>query len=291
MTTETEKLEKSVWTFIEWADEELCEYNCMTKITELRTENGFSVLKYYGHWPFKRYLGFEEPASALFSLFNAFPHFHFLVKMIKTNYKNKTKYFMHSWLVLYAILAINTWMSSAIYHAKKTSFSTLYDYLSAVIFLSHGLFLSIRRLIGIVNHQHQIMSFIIYGIILILLVFRCTKMIRGEISYDQHMQLCIYIVIFTCIIWIYSILFTMKQDPTIHMKSIFDSNKFYCFICQFGFILASCFELFDFPPYFKLFDAHSIWHFATIPLGYLWYTFWEKDEEYYYVTQLQSKKI
>jgi hypothetical protein len=29
-------------------------------------------------------------------------------------------------------------------------------------------------------------------------------------------------------------------------------------------------QIFDFPPYHNLIDAHAVWHAGTIPLGFLW---------------------
>lgn len=40
---------------------------------------------------------------------------------------------------------------------------------------------------------------------------------------------------------------------------------------------ATALEVFDFPPYFGIFDAHSLWHAATVPLVLLWWS-WVKDD-------------
>jgi hypothetical protein len=36
-------------------------------------------------------------------------------------------------------------------------------------------------------------------------------------------------------------------------------------------------EIFDFPPVWGIFDAHSIWHAATLPITYLWWSFIKDD--------------
>ncbi|KAJ2238437.1 hypothetical protein IWW45_000057 [Coemansia sp. RSA 485] len=41
--------------------------------------------------------------------------------------------------------------------------------------------------------------------------------------------------------------------------------------------LAFCLELFDFPPFLDTFDAHSLWHAATIPIVAHWYDYLVKD--------------
>ena len=37
--------------------------------------------------------------------------------------------------------------------------------------------------------------------------------------------------------------------------------------------LATCLELFDFSPWWRFIDAHSLWHLATAPLAVMWYDF------------------
>lgn len=41
--------------------------------------------------------------------------------------------------------------------------------------------------------------------------------------------------------------------------------------------LAMLLEIYDFPPYLGLFDAHAIWHATTIPLTYIWWSFIRDD--------------
>ncbi|KAK4353043.1 hypothetical protein RND71_028561 [Anisodus tanguticus] len=36
-------------------------------------------------------------------------------------------------------------------------------------------------------------------------------------------------------------------------------------------------EIYDFPPYATLVDAHALWHATTIPLTYIWWSFIQDD--------------
>jgi hypothetical protein len=64
-------------------------------------------------------------------------------------------------------------------------------------------------------------------------------------------------------------------------------NRFRCLACQVAFAAASMLELFDFPPIWGILDAHSLWHLATVPLGFQWYEFWRQDElNYSYVVEM-----
>lgn len=40
---------------------------------------------------------------------------------------------------------------------------------------------------------------------------------------------------------------------------------------------ATALELFDFPPWGRIIDAHSLWHLATVPIALFWYDFLVQD--------------
>lgn len=40
---------------------------------------------------------------------------------------------------------------------------------------------------------------------------------------------------------------------------------------------AMCLELFDFPPWGRVVDAHALWHLATAPIASFWYNFLIQD--------------
>ncbi|KAF2572627.1 hypothetical protein F2Q70_00004523 [Brassica cretica] len=49
-------------------------------------------------------------------------------------------------------------------------------------------------------------------------------------------------------------------------------------------------EIYDFPPYGGYFDAHSIWHLATVPLTILWWSFIRDDAEFRTSSLLKKSK-
>lgn len=56
----------------------------------------------------------------------------------------------------------------------------------------------------------------------------------------------------------------------------------------FGATFAMLLEVFDFPPLWGIFDAHAIWHAATLPITYLWWGFIKDDATFR--TELLVKK-
>ena len=169
----------------DWNCEDDCRYSCMHEITSLRLKNGYGVLKYYGHWPFHRCFGFEEFASVIFSLANSIPHILQLLGMLGV----KSPTFMSSWLLMYPIFAVNAWSFSAIFHARKTEYTTLLDYISALLFLAYNLWIALRRAWG--SSADPTIVSTVFIIDCFLLGYQCHEMIMGRVDYGSHMTVCI----------------------------------------------------------------------------------------------------
>ncbi|GFZ15276.1 Per1-like family protein [Actinidia rufa] len=54
--------------------------------------------------------------------------------------------------------------------------------------------------------------------------------------------------------------------------------------------LAMLLEIYDFSPYWKLIDAHSLWHAIAIPITFLWWSFIRDDAEFRTSTLLKKTK-
>lgn len=262
---------------VTWDSFDLCNHHCMLLVTKSRIENNLPAFKYFGHWPFIRWFGLEEPASVLFSVLNLFPH---LIKFLTSIYylltgKYKTNnHFMSIWIDIYAIVSINAWIASAIYHSKKTIWSINYDLISALLLVLIGMALSIHRVLISFNCNIKVIYFVNISIFAFFLIRVYFMLFSYEgVSFDLHMKTCISVVVGTTLLWLIWIFSDFYyQNPILR-----DYNKRICLIVQIWFILAAMLEIFDFPPIYLTFDAHSLWHASTILLGFLWYYFWESD--------------
>ena len=78
-------------------------------------KNGYPIQQFHGKWPFIRILGIQEPASALFSVFNLIPHILMLRRMRESIPRETKTYFV--WLG-YCLVSINTWTWSTIFHTR-----------------------------------------------------------------------------------------------------------------------------------------------------------------------------
>lgn len=250
-----------------WHCEDDCKYDCMQNITAFRSKNGFGPFKYYGHWPFLRLYGLEEPASVLFSILNSVPYIltlgrtliGMLIKGNRVKDKNGVEmktHFMHYWLVLYYFISINCWLSSAYYHARKTQSASLVDFASALLFLGYSLWLAIRRIWGVCADGRAVGLVFISG--LILYSYQVKLMSAGLVTFDRHMAVSISIAILNVLTWFFWVLFSSeKQEGN-------TNYRYLCLLCQVWFSLAALLEVYDFPAIYGLFDAHSLWYVLFI---------------------------
>jgi hypothetical protein len=245
-----------------WHCEDDCNYDCMQSITLIRSEKGYGPLKYYGHWPFLRIYGMEEPASVIFSILNSVPYFMILgrtlIGMLRKDNRVQDKngveiktHFMHNWLVLYYFVSINCWLTSAYYHARKTDSASLVDFASALLFLGYSWWLAIRRIWGVCANGKLVgLVFITGGM---LFSYQVNRMSAGLVTFDQHMYVSISIAILNVLTWFSWVLFSSeKQEGN-------TNYRYLCLLCQLWFSLAALLELYDFPAIYGLFDAHSLW--------------------------------
>ena len=269
----------------EWTCVDMCKYMCMHVVTNNRKQLGYPILKYYGHWPFIRYMGLEEPASVAFSMLNALPHVIFIILTLSRSSINKQipslslwsyspNYYMRPWLLFYPILALLSWTSAVVFHAKKTVLTSSIDYLTAFVFIFYAFWIALRRVWG--RRANPYLVSLSFVILVMLCCYRVYMMITDRVSFDNHMKLSISLAICSVVIWNTWIFVLSKKEDDVINKTKYH-RKWLCFWCQLLFCFASLLEIFDFPPYYGIFDAHSLWHASTVPLAFIWYHFWYRD--------------
>ncbi|RCV15694.1 hypothetical protein SETIT_3G078100v2 [Setaria italica] len=120
-----------------------CRYLCMMQREGERQSLGLSPVKYHGKWPFLRVSVFQEPLSAALSAINLFMHFTGWISFfLLVNYKlpirpqtKRTCYEYTSLWHIYAILTMNAWFWSSIFHSRDIDLSEKLDYSAAVALL------------------------------------------------------------------------------------------------------------------------------------------------------------
>lgn len=225
---------------------ESCSYDCMQSITKMRISKGHSILKYYGHWPVTRHFDMEEPASAIFSMLNCLPHLSYLLGRVCKEAEN-TQYYMTKWLNVLTFVSLNAWVTSTLYHSKKTTVSSRVDYASALLLLSYSLWVALRRIWAkYANPSAVSVAFTVY---MSIVTYRIRDILMGNFTFQNHMIICIGISIMHVSVWLLWILYVYLLDRTSFQKERrfkFTAVHSTCLVCQLLFVVAAMLEIFDF---------------------------------------------
>lgn len=264
---------------LQWECIDECQYTCMRNISDHYLKLTGKVPKYYGHWPFVRVFLMQEPAAALFSAANIAPHVYYLWKYWSQLSAPNSNYLYGKFLIGLSIISINAWLASVLYHTRKLPSTALYDYSSALVLLASNIWLAAYRLSIELKWRKTIINQGLFGLCSVFLLCFVARWIldlyQGTITFSDHMKRCIGLVVSQLVLWLAWIIISVA------------SHKYWCLLSQLWLAAAGTLEIFDFPPYFGHFDAHSLWHAATVPLGFILYHFWIQDVQYLYNSHIK----
>ncbi|XP_073393199.1 uncharacterized protein [Physcomitrium patens] len=241
-----------------------CRYQCM-----LREEAGSEFpVKYHGKWPFVRIFSLQEPASVAFSVMNLLVHFQgfssFLVLLYyKLPSRARGPYYEYVGLwTIYGLLSMNSWIWSTVFHSRDMTFTEMLDYSSAVALIGYSLMLAIIRTLNLRAEAPRVM---VAAPIIAFITTHILYLNLYKFDYGLNMIVCVVIGVAQLLIW--STWGFISRHPA----------RFKLWGVVFGAAFAMLLEIFDFPPLWGIFDAHAMWHAATLPITYLWWSFIKDD--------------
>ncbi len=246
----------------QWDCDSECGYRCMRLIHEDEQAKGISPKKYHGTWPFLRVFGHQEFFSALFSWLNAVPHVYFGLKF----YRSIPRFYSLYWLwVAFAVLGVNTWLWSAVFHTRDTPLTEKLDYYSAWLGI---LYAGACFIIRAADLRTTFSRFALLGGFASFFVLHVSYMHFIRFDYGWNMMVTagsgILLSIFV-ILWGFG-------SGLRHTRPLAIA---YCCL-----VAASLLEIFDFSPFFDLLDSHAIWHALTPPVGVAMWKFILEDAAY-----------
>ncbi|KAK8261394.1 hypothetical protein V6Z12_D13G184200 [Gossypium hirsutum] len=266
----------------QWDCQSDCRYNCMIDREKEREAVGHGPVKYHGKWPFTRVFGIQEPASVAFSALNLAMHFHGWLSFFILLYYNlplrqdKKAYYEYASLWhIYGLLAMNSWLWSAVFHSRDVDLTEKLDYSSAVALLGYSLIVSILRSFNVRVEAARVM------VAAPFLAFVTTHILYLNFytfDYGWNMKVCVAIGVAQLLIW------AIWVGITCH------PSRWKLWVVVVGGGLAMLLEIYDFPPYQGFFDAHAIWHATTIPLTCLWWSFIRDDAKFQTFILLKKAK-
>ncbi|CAM6109585.1 unnamed protein product [Calypogeia fissa] len=268
--------------FEEWDCRSECRYHCMKDTESKRELVSEAPMKYYGKWPFTRYLSLQEPASVIFSVLNLFAHLQGLLSFYRLVYyklprrvSTKAPYYEYTVLwIVYAALTMNSWFWSALFHKRDVNMTERLDYSSAIAFLGYSLVSTVIRVGNLRVEAAQVMA------AAPILAFTATHIMYlnfYHFDYGLNMKVCIVMGVTQLLLW------TGWAGITRHPSRF----KLWCVVL--GTVLSMLLEIFDFPPFWGVLDAHALWHACTVPITVFWWRFVKEDASF--MTAVQQRQL
>jgi len=239
-----------------WDCSENCKYECMHDNSVLRKRNGEQQVHYHGKWPFVRVFGIQELLSSMFSLLNGLPYLLLLLQ----DWRHRG--WIHArpvlcWSIrIYCLLSVNTWLQSALFHARECPATEALDYFCANMNVAKGL--------GFVLLQHiprhwsaKTTVLLAYMLPILSWVSVVCYLSFVEFDYGLFMTFTVSLGICASLLWL---LWVLRFRATFSWKILVPSLGVYVVLPL---------ELLDFPPMLGLADAHAMWHLCTVPLQFV----------------------
>ncbi|KAG2227215.1 hypothetical protein INT45_008459 [Circinella minor] len=246
-----------------WDCPENCQYTCMQKITDRALIENTPVYQYYGKWPFYRLWGIQEPASVLFSIGNGYVHYYYF-GILRRDIPNA--YYLKPFMLMFSLVGINAWIWSTVFHSRDFPLTEKLDYFSAGLFILYSLYYGVIRLFHI---QNKVIIRLLTVVVTMAFLAHISYLSFYTFDYGYNMMASVIVGSMLLLLWVgWAILQYIKPENK-HRRSY----AYLVILSVAGTSAAMALELFDFPPFLRVFDAHSLWHFSTIPLMVLWYRF------------------
>ncbi|KAJ8725351.1 hypothetical protein PYW08_003534 [Mythimna loreyi] len=263
------ELQQDFWSsLLRWSCKEECRYRCMWMTVARFHSAERETPKFHGRWPFIRILGMQEPASAFASVLNFAANAYMFRKLRRMSaLKGPATPFVKFWCV-FAMVCMNAWVWSTIFHMRDTYFTEFMDYACALSMVM-GLF--VAAIIRVFYLRSKPLTFLLLLVPLFYFATHVRYLHSGVINYDYNMKVNVFFGVLGSLIWLGVSWSQWSQGWRYAWRML-------AFTLLSG--LALSLELFDFPPKMDVLDAHALWHFSTAPLPLLFYRYVIDDIRY-----------
>jgi post-GPI attachment to proteins factor 3 len=285
-------------------------YECMHAITDMRSNKGEETLQYYGKWPFWRVMGMQEPASVIFSLMNLAVHWQGAL-LVKRRIPDAHP--MKIYYVAWSYTSINAWVWSSVFHTRgvfdsRNRRSALahslldlpstekLDYFSAAATILYAFYAVVVRFFHLYplpptrlstskvppsSPTHSRAWVIWTSVCALTYLGHLTYLLSlSRFDYTYNMAFGVGVGIAHNLLWTayslpsrWTVLRRFPFKPFTYRPPYVSKAAVFVALTM----AATGLELFDFPPWRRTIDAHSLWHFVTVPISIMWYNFLVED--------------
>ncbi|KAJ2952454.1 hypothetical protein O0L34_g6762 [Tuta absoluta] len=260
-----------------------CRYQCMWRTVDAFEERGMKIPKFHGKWPFKRVLGLQEPVSVLGSLLNLVATVYMYRKLVKDKrFTLRNSPLLYLWHIFSAV-CVNTWIWSTLFHIRDTPFTEFMDYACALSFVFIHFIAGVIRLL----YRKPLLAGLIVLFTVLYFAEHCRYLYQalilhqGRIDYDFNMTVNVIVGMVAMVLFMLFSLGALCGAGGGGTKGQL-ARRYVWRLVVFSKLTGATvlLELFDFPPYMRLIDAHALWHLCTSPLPLLFYGFIIDDLDY-----------
>jgi hypothetical protein len=243
-----------------------CDYTCQHVVTDARLARDppyrEPVLQFHGKWPFHRFLGMQEPFSVLFSLFNFLAHDW---GMSRIRDAIPASYPLRKYYLLFGYIGLASWTFSMIFHTRDFPLTEKLDYFAAGANVMYGLYMCAIRIFRLDQRSPKKRSLLRAwtGLCLGLYAAHVTYLSFWSWDYTYNMAANVAVGVITNIGW--------SCFSVIRYQRLKRAWAAWPGLIVAWIVLAMSLELFDFPPWGAMVDAHSLWHFGTVVPTIWWY--------------------
>jgi hypothetical protein len=257
-----------------------CDYACQHIITDRRIAREppylQPVLQFHGKWPFHRLLGVQEPFSVLFSLFNLLGH-HWGVGQILAHIP--ARYSLRRYYLLLGYLGMASWVFSMVFHTRDFGVTEKLDYFAAGGSVLYGLYYAPVRIFRLDrgaaveegagrrrrNASTRKDTVLRVWTVLCLAAYLAHVSYLSFVRFDYTYNMAANVVVglLQNILWTSFAIYRYRKTR----------QGWTLWPAYIVMIVASAMslELFDFPPWLGMLDAHSLWHLGTVGPVIWWY--------------------
>lgn len=275
-----------------WTCTDDCKYGCMHSITDHAIAHSLPVQQYHGKWPFWRFAGMQEPASVAFSLLNFLVHARGALHVKRSIAEGHP---MKGYYLKFALVSMNAWVWSSVFHTRDLPITEKFDYFFAALAILYAVYYTVIRLFHLYSSEthrpSKTKASCTNSRPHALWALTCIVMYLGHVSYlsllprfdyTYNMAFNLGVGMAHNLLWVaYSLpsavplLRRFPFRPHMYRPTYASRAAFFVLTT----IFATSLELFDFPPWHRVIDAHSLWHLSTVPIAAFWYDFLVLDSQ------------
>jgi post-GPI attachment to proteins factor 3 len=211
----------------------------------------------------------QEPASVLFSLFNFLAHDNGINKIKE---QIPASYPLRKYYLAFGYFGLASWIFSMLFHTRDFNLTEKLDYFAAGASVMYGLYFAVIRIFRLDKPTHSgATTKDSAPTIVRLWTYCCASLYLLHVwylsfitfDYTYNMAANVVIGIFQNILWTW---FSVQRFRKVGRLWAAWPGLIVAWI-----VLAMSLELFDFPPWWGMVDAHALWHLGTVGPTIWWY--------------------